>query len=280
MNSIKKFAPVLCLGLMAFTFPPRSQPLATAEVFEPCITTNNTFQHGEELTYKIYYNLNFIWVPAGEVTFKVFDEGNQYHYQAIGQTYDSYEWFFKADDRYDSWVDKNTLLPNYSERNVREGKYTIFEKIAFNQSGRRTTVWRARKKGDTETKTDHSVTDCVNDVLSSLYNLRNVDFASQNAGAAVPFKVFMDKEEYPLKMKYLGKDDNKKVYGMGRYNTLKFKPDVIAGNVFKEDEGMTVWVSDDQNRIPLLIESPVSVGSVKMVIKQYKGLKYDFTAKR
>ncbi|MCY7327202.1 MAG: DUF3108 domain-containing protein, partial [Saprospiraceae bacterium] len=63
------------------------------------------------------------------------------------------------------------------------------------------------------------------------------------------------------------------------YNTLKFQPDVIAGNVFKEGEGMSVWVSDDQNRIPLLIESPVSVGSVKMVLKEYWGLKYDFTAK-
>jgi hypothetical protein len=54
---------------------------------------------------------------------------------------------------------------------------------------------------------------------------------------------------------------------------------VIAGNVFKDDAKMTVWVSDDQNRIPVLIESPVSVGSVKMVLKEYWGLKYDFKAK-
>ena len=66
---------------------------------------------------------------------------------------------------------------------------------------------------------------------------------------------------------------------MGKYKTLKFQPDVIAGEVFKEDAKMSVWVSDDQNRIPLLIETPVSVGSVKMVIKEYWGLKYDFTAK-
>jgi hypothetical protein len=42
---------------------------------------------------------------------------------------------------------------------------------------------------------------------------------------------------------------------------------------------MTVWVGDDENRIPVMIESPVSVGSVKVVLKSYKGLKYDFTAK-
>ncbi|MFN8304522.1 MAG: DUF3108 domain-containing protein [Saprospiraceae bacterium] len=280
MKTVKYFAPLFCLFSMAFVLPRAQQPVETTlQNFEPCRSTNNTFQNGEVITYKIYYNLNFVWVPAGEVMFKVWDEGNQYHYQAIGQTYDSYEWFFTVKDRYDSWVDKNTLLPNYSEREVNEGDYHIFEKISFNQSNRKMTVWRSHKKGDAEKKTEHGVTDCVHDVLSSLYNLRTIDFASQAPGTAVPFKIFMDQEEFPLKMRYIGKDARKKVYGMGRYNTLKFQPDVIAGNTFDEDTKMTVWVSDDQNRIPLLIESPVSVGSVKMVIKEYSGLKYDFTAK-
>lgn len=253
---------------------PVGQPAA-----EPCTIVNNTFQNGEKLTYKIYYNWNFIWLAAGEVTFQVFDEGNQYHYQASGNTYDSYEWFFKANDVYDSWVDKNTLLPNYSERSVHEGDYEIFEKISFNQAAHKMTVWRAKKRGEPETKTEHNVKDCVHDILSSLYHLRNVDFASKQSGAEEPFRIFMDKEEYPLKMRYLGKDGRKKVHGMGRYNTLRFQPQVIAGNVFKDDAKMTVWVSDDQNRIPILIESPVSVGSVKMVLKEYRGLKYDFKAK-
>ncbi|MDO8365619.1 MAG: DUF3108 domain-containing protein [Saprospiraceae bacterium] len=237
------------------------------------------YQHGEVLTYKIYYNLNFIWVPAGEVTFKIFDEGNQYHYQAKGETYDSYEWFFSAKDQYDSWVDKTTLLPNYSERDVNEGDYHIFEKISFNQAARKMTVWRAHKRGAPEEKTEHTVKSECNDVLSSLYNLRNVDYGSQQAGYSVPFRVFMDKEEFPLKMNYLGKEPSKKVYKMGRFKTLKFQPEVIAGTVFKDDAKMTVWVSDDANRIPLLIESPVSVGSVKMVLKEYWGLKYNFEAK-
>ncbi len=271
---------LLSFLLTGFSMPQTpQQPAADTLGPEPCATTNNTFQNGEKITYKIYYNLNFVWIPAGEVTFKIFDEGNQYHYQAIGTTYSSYEWFFTVRDEYNSWVDKNTLLPNYSERSVNEGDYSIFEKISFNQHDRKTTVWRAKKRGEAETKTEHTVKDCVHDVLSSLYQLRNVDFASQQEGYAMPFRIFMDKEEYPLKMKYVGKESKKKVYGMGKYKTLKFQPDVIAGEVFKEDAKMSVWVSDDQNRIPLLIETPVSVGSVKMVIKEYRGLKYDFTAK-
>lgn len=281
MTTIKPLTLALALSLMAFTTVPHlpTYPAGNPDP-EPCANTNNTFQNGETITYKIYYNLNFVWVPAGEVVFKIFDEGNQWHYQAIGTTYSSYEWFFSVRDEYNSWVDKNTLLPNYSERSVNEGDYHIFEKISFNQTDRKMTVWRSKKKGETETKTEHNVQGCVHDVLSSLYNLRNYDVANQQTGYSIPFRIFMDKEEFPLKIKYAGKEAKKKVYGMGKYDTMKFQPDVIAGEVFSDDAKMTVWVSDDQNKIPLLIESPVSVGSVKMVLKEYWGLKYEFKAKR
>ncbi|MBK8555120.1 MAG: DUF3108 domain-containing protein [Lewinellaceae bacterium] len=282
MKTIKPISSVLFLLLMVVTmsntYLPANKQLLTA----PRDTAPGdaySFQHGESITYKIYYNWNFVWLSAGEVTFNVFDEGSQYHYQAKGRTYSSYEWFFKANDDYNSWVDKNTLLPNYSERNVNEGDYHLFEKISFNQASKKATVWRAHERGKPETKTVHSVDGQVYDILSTLYYLRNIDLANKESGSAVPFRIFMDKEEYPLKMRYLGKEGNMKVHSMGRYNTLKFQPEVIAGNVFSADAKMTVWVSDDQNKIPLLIESPVSVGSVKMVLKSYKGLKYDFKAK-
>lgn len=267
--------------LLLAAFLPFNHPALQSVPLPEAVPTQDdfTFKHGEELVYKIYYNLNFIWVPAGEVTFKVTDEGNQFHYQAKGKTYSSYEWFFQVKDDYDSWVEKSTYLPNYSERNVNEGGYHIFEKIAFNQSGRKTTVWRAKSKGQAETKTEHPIRNDVHDVLSILYYLRNLEFNDKSAGYTVPFSIFMDQEEFALKMKYLGKDSNKKVHNMGRYRTLKFQPSVIAGNVFNEDSKMTVWVSDDANKIPVLVESPVSVGSVKMTLKSYKGLKYDFTAK-
>jgi hypothetical protein len=280
---MKIFKPACIAGgllWMALTIPHTTPPVPEVMAdIDNCQNTNSTFQHQEKLTYKIYYNLNFIWVPAGEVVFQVFDEGDQYHYKAQGKTYSSYEWFYTVNDQYDSWVSKATLMPNYSERSVSEGKYHIFEKISFNQSGHKTTVWRADHKGAAETQTDHAVTDCVHDVLSSLYNLRNIDFENQQSGYTVPFKIFMDKAEYPLKMRYMGREATKRVHGMGRYKTLKFQPDVIAGTVFKDDAKMSVWVSDDKNRIPLLIETPVSVGSVKMVLKEYWGLRYDFGAK-
>lgn len=244
-----------------------------------CGIQNSVFQKGEKLTYKIYYNLNFVWVPAGEATFSIDEDEHQYHFTAHGKTYASYEWFYKVRDDYESWVDKNTLFPTYATRSIREGGYSKYEKVLFDQNGRTTKVWRAKKKDDPETESVHSVQDCVHDLVSVMFYLRNIDFSDKNYGFAAPIRVYLDEEEYPLSLVCQGKKEKKKVYGMGQYRCLQFEPQLIAGNVFKEGDKMQVWVSDDANKVPLLIESPVSVGSVKMVLKDYWGLRYPFTAK-
>jgi hypothetical protein len=280
MTTFKKT--IMSFGFFALVLVAPNLPQTPAKQTEPMVldTANSTFQGGERLTYRIYYNWNFVWLAAGEVTFKVFDEGKQYHFQAYGETYDSYEWFYKAKHVHNSWADKTSLLPNYSEREIQEGDRKNFEKIKFDQESLKMTVWRAKEKGDAETKTEHTVKTQVHDILSSMYFLRTIDFSKRAKGADEPFRIFMDKEEFPLKMRYLGPESRKKVRGMGRFNTLKFEPQVIVGDVFKDSEKMTVWVSDDENRIPVLIETPVSVGSVKIVLKSYSGLKYELSAKQ
>lgn len=244
-----------------------------------CKLENTTFQAGEEIVYKIYYNWNFVWAAAGEVTFRVYEEGQQYHFMANGKTYSSYEWFYKVSDDYDSWVDKNTLFPTYSIRSINEGSYTNYEKVSYSQAKKSARVWRAKKRGDPETETKQELKDCVHDLISVVYYMRNLDFSTQKPGDAVPIRVYLDKEEYPLNLIFRGSEERTKVHGMGRYRTLVFEPDVIAGNVFKEGDKMKMYVSNDANKIPLQIESPIAVGSVKMVLKSYKGLRYPFTAK-
>ena len=274
---------VMITFLMAFTNPNQptiftNETAASGLVQEPCYMENSTFQVGEELTYKLYYNWNFVWLAAGEVTFKVKEYKGQYHLSAVGKTFKSYEWFFKVRDYYDTYVNKESLLPEVSYRDIREGKYRLYDKVIFDQEKGLATSHR----GDTKEKTnkkDYTVDACVHDLLSVVYYARNIDFDKYNTGQEFPVKIFMDKEVWPLKVKYKGKAKRKKVKGEGRYNTIKFSPQVITGDVFKEGTEMNVYVSDDKNRIPVLIESPVSVGSVKAVLKEYKGLKYDMTAK-
>ena len=244
----------------------------------PCSTSNEVFEAGEELVYKVYYNWNFVWLSAGEVTFRVYDDGDEYHLSARGRTYPSYEWFFTVRDNYDCYVSKETLLPRLSIRDIKEGDYERYDKITYNQNARRATSLKGHSRADASPES-FNFNGCMHDILSILYYLRNVEVASLREGDEVPIEFFFDRETYPLKVKYKGAESDTKVKGMGRYKTYKFSPELIAGEVFNEGDEMSVFVSQDKNKIPVLIESPVSVGSVKVVLKSYKGLKHDFTAK-
>jgi hypothetical protein len=279
---------LLIFSIMAFTIPPtetdstsHNLPVIEAEqdIIEPCFMENKTFQGGEEITYKLYYNWGIMWLSAGEVTFKVNDMGSQYHVAVAGRTYKSYEWFFKVRDYYDTYIDKNSLLPKTAIRDVSEGKYKLYDKITFDQENKKASSLRGKTR-EVATKKEYNVGECMHDVISVIYYSRNIDFESYNEGEEFPVKIFMDKEVWPLDVKYKGKESRKKVKGKGRFDTIKFSPQVVSGRVFKEGEEMMVYVSDDKNRIPLLIESPVSVGSIKAVLKSYKGLKHEMTAKK
>jgi len=277
-NLIKKTGIGLLILPLFFAFTPAVNQQVSSTSYEPCNMENDVFEAGEEIVYKIYYNWNFVWIAAGEVTFKVYDRGNEFHIAARGRTYSSYEWFFKVRDSYDSYIDKENLLPRISIRDVHEGKYERYDKVTFDQNANTAVSLRGKTKEDAETEA-FNVDVCMHDVLSIIYYMRNLDFNNMSKGDEVPVKIFMDRETFPLKVKYKGTQKNTKIKGMGRFRTHKFTPQLIVGEVFKEGDEMSVYISNDKNKIPLLIESPVSVGSVKVVLKSYKGLKYDFTAK-
>lgn len=243
-----------------------------------CFMNNTAFQVGEEITYKLYYNLNFIWIPAGEAVFTVNDAAEQYHLSVVGRTYKSYEWFFKVRDYYDTYIDKESLLPTLSLRDVKEGGYTVYDRVKFDQPNRQAIAERGRTKETIKEYHEIELDGCMHDILSIIYFTRNLEYSDLKAATAIPVKVFMDKETHPLQVRYLGEEQDKKIKGLGRFNTQVVSPQVVVGDIFKEEDQVKIWVSDDGNRIPLLIESPVSVGSVKAVLKDYKNLRYDLAA--
>lgn len=276
---------VVLLILMAFDQPAET-PLKTtnvtteAEDIAPaqiCSVNNHAFKAGEVLTYKLYYNWNFVWVAAGEVEFRVRDQSDMYQLSAHGSTYSSYEWFYKVRDKYDTFVDKETMLPIISIRDIHEGKYRLYDKITFDRRRNVAESFRGKSLATAKT-TKYDIEPCMHDILSIIYSSRNVDFNGLNKGDKVPVKIFVDKKTWPIKVTYRGRDSNKKIKGQGRFRTIQFSPRVGGNFYFDDDTEMKVWVSDDKNRIPLMIESPLSVGSVKAVLKDYKGLKHELSA--
>lgn len=244
-----------------------------APLQEPCGVNNNAFKGGEHLVYKIYYNWKFVWIPAGEVIFNVQENEDTYEVYVVGKTYPSYNSFFKVEDRFYSKMDKGTLLPYEFLRDIKEGNYMRYDSISFDQDRHTATTYHGKSK-EGITIEEWDLKECMQDMLSILYTVRNIDFESAKKGKKFPVKVFFDKEIFPLDVEYKGVKKKKKIKDLGKYDTYVFSPEVVAGEVFDENTRMTIWVSRDENKIPLQIESPVSIGSVKAVLKSYGGLKY------
>ena len=252
------------------------KPVGELPAPDGCSVQNTAFQGGEQVTYKMYYNWKFVWVAAGEVTFRVKDLGEQYYFSAVGRTYRSYDPLFKVRDTYECYVDKNTMLPTVAIRQVEEGKYRLYDQVTFDRKRKVARSLRGKSK-ETAQVQEYPIDHCIHDILSVIYFARNVDFAEMATGQKIPVDLFMDKETWPLSFTYQGRASQKRIRGNGKYDTMVFSPQLISGEYFQDGDEMKVYVSDDQNRLPLVIESPLSVGYVKAVLKDYRGLKHEMT---
>ncbi len=206
-----------------------------------------------------------IWVGAGLAEFNTKLEdynGKQvYHVTGDGRTLKSYEWFYKVRDRYETFIDKETMLPLKFIRNVNEGGFKIYNNVTFNHS-----IGQA-----VSTNGAYKVPSCIQDVLSAIFYARNIDYSKYKAGDTIPFNMFLDDEVFNLYIRYLGKERITTKYGT--FNAIKISPLLIEGTIFKGGEKMMIWVSDDNNHLPVRVDSPILVGSVKVDLIGYENLR-------
>jgi hypothetical protein len=231
-----------------------------------CGVFNFAFGNGEVITFKVFYNVIGLFVDAGTASFTVsntkLNNKPVYHIVGIGTSNPSYDWIFKVRDRYETYIDTTTLKPYRFVRHVEEGGFRKDELVNFYHDDSKAV----------STKGTYPINNCMQDVLSSIYFARNIDFSKYKIGDKINFSMFLDDETHNIYIRYLGKEIIKTRYG--KFRAIKFKPMLIKGTIFEGGELMTVWVSDDLNRVPLRIESPITVGSVKVDMMGYKNLRY------
>jgi hypothetical protein len=216
---------------------------------------NYAYEHGESISNTIFYSVIGIYVNAGTANFTTYLEKlnnkDVYHVVGIGSSNPSYDWIFKVRDRYESYIDTATLQPYKFIRNVDENGYKTYENVTFNHQ----TNTAITAKGV------YKVPSCIQEVLSSIYYARNLDFNNYKVDDKIPFDMFLDNQVYPLYIRYLGKVVIKTKYG--KIRAIKFRP-LLINTIFTGGEKMSVWVSGDANHIPLRTESQIVVGSVKV----------------
>jgi len=235
-----------------------------------CGIKNTAYKSGEIIHLTVFYNTLGAYIGAGDATFTTtlerFNGKPVYHAVGVGKTYPFFDNFFKVRDRYESYIDTATLQPYKFIRNVDEGGYKIYNNVTFNQSAN-TAI---------STNGVFKIGDCMQDVISAVYYARNINFNNYKNGDKIPFDMFLDDEIYHLYIRLIGKEKIKTKYG--KFRAIKFKPLLIKGTIFQGGENMTVWVSDDPNHLLLRIESPITVGSVKVDMMGYENLRYPLSS--
>lgn len=247
-----------------------------------CNIQNHVFYSGEHITYEGAYNWGPIWLKAGWATFSTqkskLDENEYFHIVGEGKTYKSYDWFFKVHDIYQSYVDTNTMLPYRFQRDVNEGGHRINNKYTFNHNENE--VWVHYRKTNDRLKMEEetiSIPNCTQDVLSAVLFVRNLDYDGLNKGDEIDFTIMIDAEVFDVSIVYHG-IEKKKVRKNEKFHCHKITFDLIPGTIFAEKQTMTIWATADKNKLPVLVESPLSIGKAKFYLKSYEGLQYPLSS--
>lgn len=237
--------------------------LSTSKVEQLPLASNKAFKEGEVLTYRMHYGILNAGIAVLEVKPNLIEVSGRkvYHVVGSGYTIGSTDWFFKVRDRYESYIDKDAMLPWLFVRRVDEGGYKFSQDYAFNHY---------TKKVDVGNNEKYDVPVGIQDMVSAFYSSRNLDLSRAKPGDLFSITCFVDKEIWPLKIKFIGKETIET--DIGKYKCLKFRPIVQKGRVFKKEEDLNVWISDDDNHLPMRVKADVLVGSIKMDITSAKNL--------
>ncbi|WP_294248671.1 DUF3108 domain-containing protein [uncultured Chryseobacterium sp.] len=230
----------------------------------------NTIADGESITLRIHYG--FLNAGTANLTARksTYRGAPHLYVRGTGQTTGAVKAFFKVDDLYESYINMNTELPSFYVRNVKEGSYRQHLETVFNHDNN-TLILTDKKTPANGSKVIKSVRG-VQDMLSCFYYLRSKSPAELKTGSVINMNVWIDDEMFPFQLKVAGTENLETKFGT--INCLKIIPSVKSGRVFREKEGVVMWVSNDLNHIPILLKAELAVGSLKASIDDYKNVKY------
>ena len=231
----------------------------------------SSYKEGEFLKYKVHYGL----LNAGFTSLEIreTEEPEVLHAVGKGWTTGVVSVFFKVDDNYETYFERNSVRPRHFIRKVYEGGYTKDKEIFFDFKKHMARVIDHKRKRDST----YFIQNNVQDMLSSFYFVRTLDFENLKQNDSIDVNMFMDEQMYNIRVLIMGREPVKTEFG--RIDCIKIRPLVLEGRVFKDEENVTLWISDDQNKIPIKIKASILVGSVKADLVEARGLAHPFALK-
>lgn len=231
---------------------------------------NNSFGAGERIEYRVHYGFINAAEAKVEVSNSIVRVNNRpcYRVNVTGRTVGAFDLVSRVRDQWRSYIDTSAILPQMFQQSIEENKFRKQETITFNHGS--DVVYSDDRKEQKSFK----VPDNVHDVVSGYYFLRTMDFDRISEGQLIEVPTFFSGEVYPMRVRYRGKDVIKTKFG--KIRVLKLNPVMPKNKLFKGEDSIRIWVSDDENKVPVKVEVDLWIGALEMDIKSFRGLRNDF----
>ncbi len=263
---MKRFIFYSIIALLSCSF------IAQSERPEELKPGNTSFLPGEVLTYRCHYGI----FNAGEgkmqvnpETFKV-NGKTCYKINVFGKSIGAFALMLRVKDNWRSYVDTNSMQPEKFFRSIEEGNYKLKETMFYNKSDKQVKVYSERENKDPKEKF-YDVPEGVHDIVSGYYFLRNIDYSKYKKGDIISIDAFFEDTLYDLKIRYKGTQVIRTKFG--KIKAIKLVPIMPDNSFFDGEDSISVWLSDDENHIPLKLKAQMFIGAVEVDIKGYRGLR-------
>lgn len=235
---------------------------------------NNSFSTSEVLTYRVHYGLINAAEAVMTVSDKYYSINNRacYKIDIYGKTTGLFDLMVRVRDQWGAYVDTASIIPHKAYRYIEEGKYRKNEVIQFDHHRDVATVLNMdRENKDLKNKTIHKVPENILDLVGGYYFLRTLDYSQYKSGDIMSFPGFFDAKVYDLQIRFLGREEVKTK--LGTFRSVVVAPMLPDNDFFAKGNPVRVWISDDQNKVPLKIKAELTIGALEIDIKEMENLR-------
>lgn len=268
MNKQLRYALLIILAIGFSAFAQETLSLVPA--------ARNPVNKGELVEYKVTFGFFTVGKAQIQTSPRIHTINEQpcYKIDIQGQTSGAVDWVAKIDDVWGAYVDTLRFLPQRSYRNIKENNYRKNEVTRFDHEKLLAELMTLdQKTGEFREPKTIEVRQPARDLVSGYSYLRTIDYNRQSVGDTISLYGLFEDETYDFKVLYAGKEILKTK--LGKIKAIRLVPIMPSNKLFSGENAITIWLSDDVNKIPLKIEASMFIGKAGCEITAYNCLKKD-----
>ncbi len=240
------------------------------------VINQKSFSPGEIIEYRLNFSIFTVGRGKTIVSDQIHQFNNRpaYKVDIYGNTSGFVDWITHVEDHWGAYIDTASLLPQKTYRNILEGRYRKNEIVFFDHDAGNIEVHEL----DQETRLYKdpqlfkSPAKYIYDMLGGILLIRSIDFDTVQVGDTLKVNAFFQDTFYNFKTVFKGREVIKT--RAGQFRALKLVPLMPENSIFEEGESsISFWISDDENKIPLLVRAEMLIGSAGVEITSFRGIR-------